>query len=97
MTVDEYFAYFNELASHVTDRNLLGTDLAHKFERGLSYAILFKLPPGDANDLDNVFTRAGQAERILKLAHEVKKETGEKPKAELNQPGHSQQKKPQVE
>ena len=69
MTVDEYFARFNELASHVTDRNLLGKHLAYKFERRRSYAILFKLPPGDAGDLDDVYTRVGQAERILNLAH----------------------------
>ncbi|XP_074291860.1 uncharacterized protein LOC141618676 [Silene latifolia] len=78
MTVEDCHNIFMELAEYVADLNYNDEVLAMRFEKGLTLAIKKRLTAGVPTTVEEVYQRAGHAERIKEMVIEEKKEKGEK-------------------
>ncbi|XP_074314555.1 uncharacterized protein LOC141649774 [Silene latifolia] len=82
MTVETYHNRFMELAEYVDDLNFTPEMLSLRFEKGLTTNIKKRLADGEPKNMDEIYQRAGYAERIADMLKEEKKEKGEKKKTE---------------
>ncbi|XP_074318762.1 uncharacterized protein LOC141655587 [Silene latifolia] len=92
MTLQDYYILFNELATYVDDLHLSQSHLALKFEGGLTVKILEKLPTGELSSVNEVYARAGNAERLLNMTKDAKERFREKRKTESEGGGNQSQK-----
>ncbi|XP_074297657.1 uncharacterized protein LOC141628408 [Silene latifolia] len=94
MTVEEYHNRFQELSEYLSDLNMGHEMLAVKFEKGLSTEIKKRLVVGEPTTVEEVYQRAGHAERISDMLKEEKKGKGEKRKAKTVSESGATSKKP---
>ncbi|XP_074305977.1 uncharacterized protein LOC141641205 [Silene latifolia] len=70
MTLTEYYHKFNKKATYAEDMGLSQENLALRFEKGLTYQIMEKLPAGTLTNVKEAYDRAGRAERLVEMAKE---------------------------
>ncbi|XP_074295780.1 uncharacterized protein LOC141623584 [Silene latifolia] len=78
MTVETYYNRFMELSEYVADLNFSDEMLALRFEKGLTTTIKKRLAAGQPSTMDDVYQRAGHAERIADMLKEERREKEEK-------------------
>ncbi|XP_074306090.1 uncharacterized protein LOC141641320 [Silene latifolia] len=93
MTVESYHNRFMELAEYVSDLNFSDEILALRFEQGLTTTIKKRLAASQPSSMDDVYQRAGHAERIADMLQEERKVKGEKRKIETPSEGAGGSKK----
>ncbi|XP_074278054.1 uncharacterized protein LOC141601659 [Silene latifolia] len=93
MTVETYHNQFMELSEYVADLNFNEEMLAMRFEKGLTVSIKKRLVAEESTTLEEVYQRAGHAERIADMIKEENKVKGEKRKAETVSEGAGGSKK----
>ncbi|XP_074277838.1 uncharacterized protein LOC141601450 [Silene latifolia] len=93
MTIEDYHNKFLELAEYVSDLNYEEEVLALRFEKGLITRIKKRLAAGEPSTVEEVYQRAGHAERIANMVKEEKKDKGEKRKVEATSEGTGGKKK----
>ncbi|XP_074321687.1 uncharacterized protein LOC141658714 [Silene latifolia] len=77
MTVKEYYHKFNEKSRYPKDKGLNLVNLALRFEKGLTYQIMEKLPAGTLTDVKEIYERAGQVERLVGMAKEIREKSSD--------------------
>ncbi|XP_074288638.1 uncharacterized protein LOC141613792 [Silene latifolia] len=93
MTIEDYHNRFMDLAKYVSDLNYGGEVLSLRFEKGLTTRIKKRLAAGEPSTVEEVYQRAGHAERIAYMVKEEKKDKGEKRKVEATSEGTGGNKK----
>ncbi|XP_074305802.1 uncharacterized protein LOC141641024 [Silene latifolia] len=82
MTVEKYHRKFRLLASYIDEFAKNETMLAMRFERGLTVDIKKRLTAAPPTTVQDIYLRAGAAERLSKQIKEDKKGKAEKRKSE---------------